>query len=210
MAEVVLNFVNPLIEHAISKAISFAGARISLAWGLKKELKELAERLIFIKGVLQAAEERQESNQAVRIWLQQLNDVAYEAVDALDEYAYEVLKHKVQSQGRRREQVCTLFSLFNRTVFCLNMADKIRKINQSLVKIKENEVFVLLIGLGDQSRSTTSARQLFRTDSILDCSKFVGRHADVLNIVNMLDNMRSQHLLSGISVVGLGGIGKTT
>ncbi|GKV17291.1 hypothetical protein SLEP1_g27820 [Rubroshorea leprosula] len=104
MAEVVLNFVNPLIEHAISKAISFAGARISLAWGLKKELKELAERLIFIKGVLQAAEERQESNQAVRIWLQQLNDVAYEAVDALDEYAYEVLKHKVQSQGRRREQ----------------------------------------------------------------------------------------------------------
>ncbi|GLT68712.1 hypothetical protein SLA2020_409180 [Shorea laevis] len=172
--------------------------------GLKKELKELAERLIFIKGVLQAAEERQESNQAVRIWLQQLNDVAYEAVDALDEYAYEVLKHKVQSQGRRRKQVRAFFSLFNRTVFCLSMADKIRKISQSLVKIKENEVFVLLTGLGDQSRSTTSARQLFRTDSILDCSKFVGRHADVLNIVNMLDNMRSQHLLSGISIVGLG------
>ncbi|GLT68715.1 hypothetical protein SLA2020_409210 [Shorea laevis] len=69
MAELVLNFVTPLIENAISKAISFAGARISLAWGLKKKLKELAERLIFIKGVLRAAEERQESNQAIRIWL---------------------------------------------------------------------------------------------------------------------------------------------
>ncbi|GLT28019.1 hypothetical protein SLA2020_029780 [Shorea laevis] len=209
MAECVLNIVTPLIENAISKAFSFGCAQISQAWGLENELGKLARTLTMIQGVLQHAEERQESNEAVRIWLRQLGDVAYEAVDALDEYAYEVLKHKVQSQGRRK-QVHTFFSLFNRPVFCLKMADKIRKINQSLAMIKENEVFVLLIGLGEQSCLITSARQYFRTDSILDCSKFVGRNDDVLKIVNVLDNMRSQHLISGISIVGLGGIGKTT
>ncbi|GLT69034.1 hypothetical protein SLA2020_412170 [Shorea laevis] len=210
MAELVLNFVTPIIENAVSKAISFASAQISTAWGLERELRELAQTLTMIQGLLQDAEGRQESNPAIRNWLQHLRDVAYDAVDVLDEYGYEVLKHKVQTQCRKRKQVRTIFCLSNRTAFRLNMADKIRKINESLVRIKDNGVLVLLIRFNDQSHSTASVRQYPKTDSILDCSKVVGRRNDVLKIVNMLDNIRSQHLLSGISIVGFGGIGKTT
>ncbi|GKV02148.1 hypothetical protein SLEP1_g14617 [Rubroshorea leprosula] len=179
MAELVLNFVTPIIENAVSKAISLASAQISMAWGLKRELGKLSRTLTMIQGLLQDAEGRQESNPAIWNWLQDLRDVAYDAVDVLDEYGYEVLKHKVQ-------------------------------INESLVRIKDNGVLVLLIRCNDQSHSTASVRQYPKTDSILDCSKVVGRHNDVLKIVNMLDNIRSQHVLSGISIVGFGGIGKTT
>ncbi|GLT68714.1 hypothetical protein SLA2020_409200 [Shorea laevis] len=214
MTEIVLIFLSPVIEAAIPKAISlatsFAGQQISQAVGLKKQLEELAQTLIFIKGVLQAAEERQESNDAARIWLQQLSDVAYEARDAPDEYAYELLRGKVQSQRRRRKEVRAFISLHNHPALHHTMANKIRKINQSLVRIKETEFFVQHIQRGEQSRPTASARQYFKTDSILDYSKFVGRHDEVLNIVNMLDSMRGEHLLSGISIAGLGGIGKTT
>ncbi|GKV51392.1 hypothetical protein SLEP1_g58054 [Rubroshorea leprosula] len=89
------------------------------------------------------------------------------------------------------------------------MADKIRKINETLDKINNHGVLLLPVRLGDQSHSTAGARQYPETDSIPDCSKFVGRHNDVLEIVNKLDNIRSQHILSGISIVGFGGIGKT-
>ncbi|GLT30875.1 hypothetical protein SLA2020_056560 [Shorea laevis] len=210
MAELVLNFVTPIIENAVSKAISLAAAQISMAWGLEKELRELAQTLTMIQGLLQDAEGRQESNPAIWNWLQQLRDIAYDAVDVLDEYGYEVLKHKVQTQRRKRKQVRTFFGLFNRIAFRLSMADKIRKINRTLVKINKHGVSDLLIRFSDQSHSTAGARPYPKTDSILDCLKFVGRDNDVLEIVNKLDNIRSQHLLSGISIVGLGGIGKTT
>ncbi|GLT49937.1 hypothetical protein SLA2020_234600 [Shorea laevis] len=210
MAELVLNFVTPIIENAVSKAISFASTQISTAWGLERDLKELAQTLTMIQGLLQDAEGRQESNPAIRNWLQHLRDVAYDAVDVLDDYGYEVLKHKVQTQGRKRKQVRTFLCLSNRTAFLLNMADKIRNVNESLIRIKDNGVLVLLIRFNDQSHSTASARKYPTTDSILDCSKVVGRHNDVLKIVNMLDNIRSQRILSGISIVGFGGIGKTT
>ncbi|GKV48802.1 hypothetical protein SLEP1_g55594 [Rubroshorea leprosula] len=210
MAELVLNFVTPIIENAVSKAISLAAAQISKAWGLEKELRELTQTLTMIQGLLQDAEGRQESNPAIWNWLQQLRDVAYDAMDVLDEYGYEVLKHKVQTQRRKRKQVRTFFALFNPIAFRLSMADNIRKINRTLVKINNHGVSDLLIKFSDQSHSTAGARPYPRTDSILDCLKFVGRDNDVLEIVNKLENIRSQHLLSGISIVGLGGIGKTT
>ncbi|GKU88210.1 hypothetical protein SLEP1_g2500 [Rubroshorea leprosula] len=135
MAELALNFVSPIIEIAVPKAISFSAAQISTAWGLEKELGELAQKLTMIQGLLQDAEKRQESDPATRNWLQHLTDVADDAVDVLDEYEYEVLKHKVQTQGRKWKQVRTFFGVFNCTAFRLSMADKIRKINETLDKI---------------------------------------------------------------------------
>ncbi|GKV53066.1 hypothetical protein SLEP1_g59614, partial [Rubroshorea leprosula] len=210
MAELALNFVSPIIETAVSKAISFAAEQISTAWGLEKELRELAQALTMIQRLLQDAEGRQESVPAIRNWLQRLTDVAYEAVDVLDEYEYEVLNHKVQTQGRKRKLVHTFFGVFNRIAFRLSMANKIRKINKTLNEINNEGVSLLPIRLSGQSHSTAGARQYPETDSIPDCSKFVGRLNDVLEIVNKLDNIRSQHILSGISIVGFGGIGKTT
>ena len=49
-----------------------------------------------IQDVLADAERRQESDQSVRRWLQRLKDVAYDADDVLDEFAYEILRRKVE------------------------------------------------------------------------------------------------------------------
>ncbi|GKV50302.1 hypothetical protein SLEP1_g57015 [Rubroshorea leprosula] len=210
MAEFALNFVSPIIKFAVSKAISFAAPQISTAWGLEKELGELAQTLTMIQGLLQDAEERQESDPAIRSWLQNLADAAYDAVDVVDEYEYEVLKHKVQTQGRKMKQVRTFFGVFNRAASRLSMADKIRKINKTLDKIYNKGVLYLSIRFSGQCHSTAGARQYPKTDPHPDRFKFVGRDNDVLEIVNKLDNIRSQHILSGISIVGFGGIGKTT
>lgn len=205
MAEIVLKYcVTPLIGQAVSKAASFATDRVSLAWGLKEELEELSRLLTVLQQVIHAAEERQESNQPISQWLQQLENVAYDAVDVLDEYAYMVNRVKVETSIRMMKKVRILLSIAR-----LKIAGEFKKIKESLVRMKSEAVFIQLIRSGDQRRPTT--RQCPKTDSILPLSLNVfQREQDVLDIVGMLQHLRSQNHLSGISISGMAGVGKTT
>ncbi|GKV02220.1 hypothetical protein SLEP1_g14679 [Rubroshorea leprosula] len=211
MAETIL--ITPIIQDALKnvisfaadKAFSFAVEQICLAWGFKQELANLEDSLLTIQDVLQDAEEKQESDPAVRRWLQKLRDVAYDAVDVLDECAYKLLQLKVETQGRLTKQVCMFFSGTNSIMFRLKMAKKIKKINESLVKVKGDAVFPLL------TRNKRAQFGRFRpdTDSYIE-SKVEGRDKEVLEIVNLLTALRGQHPISVISLIGMAGIGKTT
>ncbi|KAJ4830446.1 hypothetical protein Tsubulata_043228 [Turnera subulata] len=93
MAEIVLTFV---VEGMLNKLASFALEEIGLVWGLKGKLQKLSDSLTSIRAVLHDAVERQAREESVKIWLQNLQDVAYEAEDVLDEFGYEVLRQKVE------------------------------------------------------------------------------------------------------------------
>ncbi|GKV45351.1 hypothetical protein SLEP1_g52452 [Rubroshorea leprosula] len=203
MAEIALTIFSPVIEEAVSKTFSFLEKRIALAVGLEKELDRLGDSLILIQSVIQHAEERQESDPAIRRWLQKLKDVAYEAVDALGEFEYKVLKNKVKS-GKHWNPESVYFS----PLFRNRMADKINNITKQLNDLKD---WASMINLVVSLRGQTSPRQHQKTDSFLDHSTVFEREADVSRILSLLrDSRRSQHPISGISIVGMAGIGKTT
>ncbi|GLT65935.1 hypothetical protein SLA2020_383350 [Shorea laevis] len=181
----------------------------------KKELARLQNLLNTIQGVLLDAEGKQESNPAIKDWLRDLQDVAYDAEDVLDEYAYhnlqckalleesayDNLQHKVETGVQKLIQVC--ISPF----FYLKMACQIKEINERLGDlIARSSLLNLMAG------STIHTRQAAHniTDSLLDTSKVVGRQHDVSKIVNSLTNLRNQHHLSAISIIGMAGVGKTT
>ncbi|GLU15070.1 hypothetical protein SLE2022_315970 [Rubroshorea leprosula] len=203
MAEIALTILSPVIEEAISKTVSFLKKRIAIAVGLEKELDRLRDSLRLIQSVIQHAEERQESDPAIRHWLQKLKDVAYEAVDALGEFEYKVLKNKVKS-GRHWNPESVYFS----PLFRNRMADKINSITKQLNDWKD---WASMINLMVSLRGQTSPRQHQKTNSFLDNSTVFEREADVSRILSLLrDSRRSQHPISGISIVGMAGIGKTT
>ncbi|GLU14912.1 hypothetical protein SLE2022_314530 [Rubroshorea leprosula] len=202
MAETILG---PVIEKALLKLASFTAGQIRLAWGLEKELSKLRQSLNLIQPVLQDAEEKQQSEAAVREWLQELKDVAYDMVDALDEVAYEVLRHQVETQNQAK-RVRTFFSPSNPIAFRFNMANKIKKINESLAKVTRDAVFPLL----SRNKSPRIGQSRLDTHSYLD-SKFESRRdEDVAEIVHLLTEQRSQHPISVISLTGMAGVGKTT
>ncbi|GKV15661.1 hypothetical protein SLEP1_g26430 [Rubroshorea leprosula] len=215
-AEIALTYVlKPLIEGALSKVGSFAADPIIMACCWKKELAKLQNFLNTIQGVLLDAEGKQESNPAIKDWLRDLQDVAYDAEDVLDEYAChnlqrkaaleesacDNLQHKVETGVQKLIQVCT--SPF----FYLEMAGKIKQINERLGDlIARSSLLNLMAG------STIHTRQAAHniTDSLLDTSKVVGRDDDLSKIVDSLAELRSQHHLSAISIIGMAGVGKTT
>ncbi|KAI4332875.1 hypothetical protein L6164_017750 [Bauhinia variegata] len=62
-----------------------------------KVVNKLKKTLLLIKGVVNDAEDKQVENEAVRMWLNELKDVSYDAEDILDDFATQVLRRRLES-----------------------------------------------------------------------------------------------------------------
>ena len=130
-------FVSVVVGEILKKVISLAGEPIDLAWGFKDELTRLCDSLTTIQAVLVDAERRQEGEEFVRLWLQRLKDVAFDANGVLDDLAYEILRWKVEIRNHVKRKLCFFFTLSNRIVFRFKMANRVRTIRKSLKKMND-------------------------------------------------------------------------
>uniref|UniRef100_A0A2K1XNJ9 Disease resistance protein RGA3 n=1 Tax=Populus trichocarpa TaxID=3694 RepID=A0A2K1XNJ9_POPTR len=204
-AELFLTFA---MEETLTRVSSIAAEGIGLAWGLEGQLLKLEESLTMIQAVLQDAARRPVTDKSAKLWLEKLQDVAYNAEDVLDEFAYEILR-KDQKKGKVRG----CFSLHNPVAFRLNMGQKVKEINGSLDEIQK---LATRFGLGIASQHVESAPEVFRdidreTDSLLESSEVVvGREDDVYKVMKLLIGSIGQQVLSVVPIVGMAGLGKTT
>ncbi|KAI5563650.1 hypothetical protein BDE02_14G005200 [Populus trichocarpa] len=204
-AELFLTFS---MEATLTRVSSIAAEGIRLAWGLEGQLQKLEESLTMIQAVLQDAARRPVTDKSAKLWLEKLQDVAYDAEDVLDEFAYEILR-KDQKKGKVRD----CFSLHNPVAFRLNMGQKVKEINGSLHEIQK---LAIGFGLGIASQHVESAPEVIRdidreTDSLLESSEVVvGRDNDVSKIMELLIGSIGQQVLSVVPIVGMAGLGKTT
>ncbi|XP_052302858.1 putative disease resistance protein RGA3 isoform X2 [Populus trichocarpa] len=202
-AELLLTFT---MEETLTRVGSIAAEGIRLAWGLEGQLRKLKQSLIMIRDVLQDAARRSVTDDSVKGWLEKLQDVAYDAEDVLDEFAYEILR-KDQKKGKVRD----CFSLHNPVAFRLNMGQKVKEINGALDEIRKDAAVFQLTSLHVDRAQEVSWDQDRQTDSFLDSSEIVGREDDVSIVMDMLTSLtKHQHVLSVVPIVGMAGLGKTT
>lgn len=189
MAEGVVSFA---MEELLKKVVSVAAEEVRLAWGFKGELKRLGKSLTTIQAaVLEDAERRQVRDKAVT--LKKLGDVAHDAKDVLDEFAYEIIRRKVELQNRLKKKVRNFFSLSNPIAFRLKMAHKVKNINILLIQInKEAADF----GLQRVDLTPQNNQLIPETDSFVDHSGVVGREKDASKTVKILINSGNQEALS--------------
>ncbi|KAK8619043.1 hypothetical protein V6N13_133012 [Hibiscus sabdariffa] len=204
MAEAV---ISAAIGMALSKAISILEDPINLAWDFKDQLVKLRSSLALTRAFLQDAERRQ-LDEPVKLWLEQLSDVASKADDVLDELAYEHLHWKMDT--RNRTQVSNFFPLSkNPLPITLKLAKRVKNISQSIKDINSQAT-----ELGLQQRARASAPMSSGvgggTHSLIDSSRVVGREADIQRVVDLLIGSTAHQTLSTVSIVGMAGLGKTT
>ncbi|KAK1554288.1 hypothetical protein Q3G72_010158 [Acer saccharum] len=85
MAEIVLC---PLFQVLFEKVTSRVMKQIADYCGLKEEIDKLEHTLQIIQAVLEDAEERQVKEKALKLWLTELKEVAYDADNLIDEFFY--------------------------------------------------------------------------------------------------------------------------
>ncbi|XP_061362894.1 putative disease resistance RPP13-like protein 1 [Gastrolobium bilobum] len=176
----------------------------------------LMEKLEFtlnsINHVLDDAEKKQYQSDSVKKWLDKLKHVAYETDQLLDEIATDAALKKLKATSHPATcKVRGFFSAFTSNPF----ESRIRELLENLEFLaKQKETLglreVTLASNEGDFRGNLSKRM--PTTSLLDLSSIIyGRDGDKEQIIKFLlsDNV-SGNQIPMISIVGIGGMGKTT
>ncbi|KAL5737259.1 hypothetical protein ACOSP7_030020 [Xanthoceras sorbifolium] len=181
------------------------------------ELKNWRKGLQVVNSVLVDAEERQLTDGDVKIWLRNLQDLAYDMEDILDEFSTEELGRKLMAQSRERSSKFRNFSSASFSSwspdafkFNISMGSKVKGITRRLDELcRERRDFQLR----EAAASSWTRRAVGRPPSTsLQIEPVVyGRDEDKDKILaTVLSDEPSNANFDVIAIVGTGGVGKTT
>ncbi|KAF9621496.1 hypothetical protein IFM89_021800 [Coptis chinensis] len=188
--------------------------QVNLLAGEANESEKLDDTLVFIQAVVEDAEEKQVNNAVVKVWLERLTRILYDADDVLDDWKTEILSSQIQLLDDDNAPVSDklwscLFSLFS----CLKSlvvrhddSSKMIDINERLDRIVKDKALLDL----NERQSREEPRPV--TSSFVDASEIYGRVDDIYSIVSMLlsETSHQDSHVPLISIVSTAGFGKTT
>nr|XP_023923498.1 putative disease resistance protein RGA1 [Quercus suber] len=159
-----------------------------------------------VQAVLLDAEEKQATNHLLSVWLERLKDVFHDAMDVLDEFESEDLRRQVvQKYGSTGRKVCCFFSSSNSLAFRNKMGHRVKGIRERLDLIaKDRDQFHLEMRLDDNRIVHRETHSFVRDRDV------IGRADDKQKIIDLLMLPNDYDNISVISIVGIGGLGKTT
>ncbi|KAL1329102.1 hypothetical protein AAHE18_12G017100 [Arachis hypogaea] len=191
MAEALLSgFINVVLERLLSPEF------VNLVVGKKLDRKlvdRLKTAILAAKALAADAEQKQFGHELVREWLHNLKDALYTADDLLDRVFI-----KAQIRSKVRTRLPHFLDLSGR-----KMVTKIEEVVERIVDLERCKD---TLGLREIPTGSSSWRP--PSTSLVKGNVF-GRDGDQQALIKML-NDNNHHNLSVISIVGMGGIGKTT
>ncbi|XP_030463967.2 putative disease resistance protein RGA3 [Syzygium oleosum] len=210
MAEAVLfnlatDILKSLATEMAKRGGSFASQNIQLLCCAKDELQSLEDTVRTIQAVLLDAERQQWHNNELKLWLKRLKDMLCELQDLLDDVATEDLRWKVTSGNKMLKAVRIFFSKSNQLAHHLKVANKIQELRKKLVRLKNDREFNLERHLSEATLSIVRRT----THSFAREEEIIGREEDKKKIIAHLLDSSSRESVSVVSIVGIGGLGKT-
>ncbi|XP_027180961.1 disease resistance protein RPM1-like [Coffea eugenioides] len=207
MAEEVLSFV-------LDQLSTFLREEGRLLGGLRQEVQFIRDELGHMRAFLREAEEKEEDAQPrLQEWIKQVREAAYDTEDILDEFVARFARHRTTGfYGSVRRIFSSIKNLRARH----RVASEIQSIKSRINSISEgHQRYQSEYGISAQASSSLSAVnnttwRYSRDDALLvEEAKLVGIDQPKKHLISQL--LRGDdYQLKVVSVVGMGGLGKTT
>ncbi|XP_039041570.1 putative disease resistance protein RGA1 [Hibiscus syriacus] len=201
-------WLRPPLQVVFEKVASRVLKEVANRCGFKDEIQKLQRSLRMIQAVLEDAEERQAADKALKLWLTELKEVAYDADDLHEEFAPEAML--LENGNTFTKQVSNTIPSLNPVIAYLRKLPELTQIRKRLdVLLEERSCFKLKEKVGDKDKSG----QKRETGSFVVEPEVIGREEDkekIIQILLLTTERRAGRFVSVIPIMGLGGIGKTT
>ncbi|KAG7945832.1 hypothetical protein I3843_14G008500 [Carya illinoinensis] len=170
-------------------------------------LKKMERSLRSMNMVLEDAEEKEVMNPDVKMWIDDLKDVAYTAEDILDEIATVTLRRQLRADFKPvAGKVQNLISSTYLDPFVYRVEPKIQEVLVTLQDLTtQKDLMGLQLGVGGKQYP-----ERLTTSYVVESDTF-GRDEDKKKVIDLLlSSDAGGNEMCVIAIVGMGGIGKTT
>jgi hypothetical protein len=211
----VLDALAPYVKKMIT---DMAEEEVHVLLGVCGEISKLKDNMEGLKAFHADAEKRRITDEIVKRWVMKLKNAMYDATDILDLCGLEADKRRESGDSLKEKMP----GCFQPLLFCLRsptfahqIGHRIKELNQRLEDIhKEANKFNFINNLGSYSYPERRMTESFgyRTMSEFDESAIVGMkiEMDTKELIQELTNDHDSQNLKVVSIVGMGGMGKTT
>ncbi|PKU62679.1 Putative disease resistance protein RGA1 [Dendrobium catenatum] len=226
MADMILD---PIMEKLISAGFRYLKDQVRWQTGMKEELERLQENLPKIQAVVHFASSQEQityQNPGLNKWLWQLRDAIDDADDVLDELEYMELEKQVTKDKKLRRVRSIMKSMKKKLVKigkrALRIDPNLKRLEEALQKLYGVSTGVAsFLYLVNDAKKEHQKQQLelhgARETGALPKNDLIGRGKDKELVMEWLRNSSNEQRgtdlyrnISLLSIVGHGGMGKTT
>lgn len=195
-----------------SKLAALIAERIAMDLGVEADFRRMQRRMERVSGVLEDAERRRLHETGVDAWLDELRDFLYDADDILDLCRCRGGGLAGAVDLRRYWPSVNLVSSFQKLQFQHEIGGRIRRLNNRFEEICDDRLFLSLVAAKAEDGGARAGSSVRMSSPLFDAADVVGKEIRSATEVLVGTVMREDDKddISVISVVGMGGIGKTT
>ncbi|KAF2297002.1 hypothetical protein GH714_014592 [Hevea brasiliensis] len=190
------------VDHVIGLIVSTVQNEATLSVGINDELDEIRRELVSMKSFLHDAERKQVMSEVMKTWVADVRDIAHQIEDLIDEYMYYVYRQQHFTKLHR------IFRTPKTLLETCQIASKLQQINKTIKGMDERRqryCIDRIEGSNDHYNFPLYQRDLALFMKEDDVVGFVDESR--LLKTWLMDKEEHRTL---ISMVGMGGSGKTT